>query len=114
VIHNAEDLYDVVEGAVVLRVHAQPGGGRSAVTGRYGDAVKVKVAAPPVAGRANEALVAFLAKEFGLKPGDGTLVSGESSRTKRVRLGGLDPDDAAAAIDRLLPGDGTNRRLERR
>ena len=113
-IHNAEDLYDLVNGAVVLRVHAQPGGGRSAVTGRYGDAVKVKVAAPPVEGRANAALLAFLAKELGLKPGDVTLVAGESSRTKRVRLGGLDPDDAAAAIDRLLPSDGTSRRLNQR
>lgn len=113
-IHNAEDLYDVVDGAVVLRVHAQPGGGRSAVTGRYGDAVKVKVAAPPVEGRANTALVAFLAKELGLKEADVTLVAGESSRTKRVRLGGLDPEAAAAAIDRLLPDDGAQRRLGRR
>jgi len=113
VIHNAEDLYDVVDGAVVLRVHAQPGGGRSAVTGRYGDAIKVKVAAPPVEGRANEALVAFLAKELGLKPTDVALVAGQSSRPKRVRLGGLDPNDAPAAIDRLLPDDGTSRRLNR-
>ena len=113
-IHNAEDLYDVVDGAVVLRVHAQPGGGRSAVTGRHGDAVKVKVAAPPVEGRANAALVELLAKELGLKPADVTLVSGGSSRTKRVRLGGLDPDDAAAAIDRLLPDDAAARGQGRR
>src|SRR6478609_5288720 len=108
------DPYDVVGGAVVLRVHASPGAGRSAVTGRYGDAVKVKVAAPPVEGRANQALVAFLAKELGLKAGDVTLVAGESSRTKRVRLGGLDPEDAPAAIDRLLPSNGTSRRLNQR
>src|SRR5262249_32741297 len=105
---------DVVDGAVVLRVHAQPGGGRSAVTGRYGDAVKVKVAAPPVEGRANATLVAFLAKELGLKEADVTLVGGESSRTKRVRLGGLDPEDAPAAIDRLPPDDSAPRRLGRR
>jgi uncharacterized protein (TIGR00251 family) len=113
-IHSAEDLYDVVNGAVVLRVHAQPGGGRSAVTGRYGDAIKVKVAAPPVEGRANAALVEFLAKELGLKAAEVTLVSGETSRTKRVRLGGLDPDAAAAAIDRLLPEDAAVRRQGRR
>src|SRR5262245_38037625 len=113
-IHNAEDFYDVVDGAVVLRVHAQPGAGRSAVTGRFGDALKVKVAAPPVEGRANTALLAFLAKEFGLKPADVTLVSGQSSRTKRVRLGGLDPDDAPAAIDRLLPDESASRGHGRR
>jgi uncharacterized protein (TIGR00251 family) len=114
VIHNAEDLYDVVEGAVVLRVHAQPGAGRSAVVGRYGDAVKVRIAAPPAEGRANEALVALLAKELGLETRSVTLVSGANSRTKRVRLGGLDPEDAPDAIDRLLPDDTQSRGQGRR
>jgi uncharacterized protein (TIGR00251 family) len=114
VIHDSADLFDVVDGAVVLRVHAQPGGGRSAVTGRHGDALKVKVAAPPTEGRANAALLALLAKDFGLEPADVTLVSGGTSRTKRVRLGGLEPDDAPAAIDRLLPDDGASRGQGRR
>jgi uncharacterized protein (TIGR00251 family) len=100
-------LYDVQDGAVVLRVQASPGAGRSAVTGRHGDAVKVRVAAPPVDGRANTALVEFLAAEFGLKAADVTLVSGATSRAKRFRLGGLDPGAADAALERLLATAGT-------
>ena len=100
------ELYDVVDDAVVLRVHVQPGAGRPGVTGIHGNALKVKVAAPPVEGRANAAVLALLARELGLAATDVTLVSGESSRAKRVRLGGLDPDGADTAIERLLPPAG--------
>jgi uncharacterized protein (TIGR00251 family) len=113
---DVTDLYDVQDGAVVLHVHVSPGAGRSAVTGRHGDAMKVRVAAPPVGGRANAALVEFLAAEFGLKAADVTLVSGATGRAKRFRLGGLDPDDADTAVERLLAtaGVGGQRRDGRR
>jgi len=107
---DVTDLYDVHDGAVVLRVHVSPGAGRSAVTGRHGDAVKIRVAAPPVDGRANAALVELLATELGLKAADVTLVAGETARAKRFRLGGLDPDDADAAVERLLTGAGSGYR----
>jgi len=110
------DLYDVADDAVVLRVHVSPGAGRTAVTGRQGDAIKVRVAAPPVDGRANAALVEFLAAEFALKAAAVTLLSGETSRAKRFRLAGLDPDSADAALERLLAtvGSGSQRRSGRR
>jgi len=110
------DLYDMADDAVVLRVHVSPGAGRTAVTGRQGDAVKVRVAAPPVDGRANAALVEFLAAEFALKAAAVTLVSGATSRTKRFRLGGLDPEAADTALERLLAavGSGGQRRSGRR
>ncbi len=113
---DVTDLYDVAEGAVVLRVHVSPGAGRTAVTGRQGDAVKVRVAAPPVDGRANAALVEFLAAEFGLKAADVTLASGATSRAKRFRLAGLEPDNADSALERLLAtvGAGSQRRSGRR
>ena len=113
---DVTDLFDVSDGAVVLRVHVSPGAGRSAVTGRHGDAVKVRVAAPPVDGRANAALVEFLAGEFGLKAADVTLVSGATARAKRFRLGGLDPDAAETAVERLLAtaGSGAHRSTGRR
>jgi uncharacterized protein (TIGR00251 family) len=104
------------EDEVVLRVHVQPGTGRSAVVGRHGDALKVRVAAPPVEGRANEALLHLLAETLGLKGEQVALVSGESSRAKRVRLSGVDPDDVrhlledAAAAGNAQPGRGVRGR----
>ena len=103
-LHNLADLYDVVDGVVVLRVQVSPGAGRSAVTGRHGDALRVRVAAPPVDGRANAAVVELLATELGLKSADVTVTSGATSRAKRIRLAGLDPDEADNALERLLTG----------
>ena len=95
-------LFDVSDGAVVLHVHAQPGAGRTEVVGRHGDAVKIKVAAPPEGGRANEALAAVLADAFGLKAAQVTLVSGASNRAKRFRLADLDPDGFDDRLDDVL------------
>ena len=94
-----DDLFDVADDAsVVLRLHVQPGAGRTAMVGRHGDAVKVRVAAPPEKGRANDACVALVAATFGLQPGQVELVGGESSRAKRVRVTGVEVD----ALRRLL------------
>lgn len=100
---------------VVLRVHVQPGSGRSAMVGKHGNALKVRVAAPPVGGRANEALLALVAQTLGLKGEQVTLLSGESSRTKRVKITGLDTDgvrqllDDAVAAGNAGPGRGVRR-----
>src|SRR5579864_3753427 len=66
--------------SAVLRVHVQPGAGKSAATGRYGDALKVRVAAPPQGGRANQATVSLIASLLGVKDNQVELVSGQSSR----------------------------------
>ena len=107
------DLYDSAgEDAIVLRVHAQPGAGRSAIVGRYRDALKVRVAAPPQGGRANGALVTLLAHEFGVKDAQVSLVGGESSRAKRFRIEGLELERVDSLLDRILAaaGDGVDRR----
>lgn len=98
------DLYDATDDAVTLRVHAQPGGGRSAVTGRHGGSLKVKVAAPPVEGRANAAVAELLARTFGLKVAQVQLVSGDTSRSKRFRLDGVTPEVVDAALSQVLGG----------
>jgi hypothetical protein len=92
------DLYDETDDGVVLHVHVQPGAGRSAVVGRHGDALKVRVAAPPVDGRANEATEALLVEALGLDRADVELTSGATSRSKRYRLRGVD----GAEIDKRL------------
>ncbi|MGH9041422.1 MAG: DUF167 domain-containing protein, partial [Acidimicrobiia bacterium] len=87
---DLSDLYSETEDGVVLHVHVQPGAGRSAVVGRHGDALKVRVAAPPVEGRANEATEALLAEALGVDRADVELTGGATSRTKRYRLRGVD------------------------
>ena len=85
---------------MVISVHVQPGAGRSAVVGRHGQAVKVRVAAPPVDDRANEATVALLATTLDVAPGAVALVSGDTSRLKRFRVDrrrGRGPRRAAGA-----------------
>ena len=100
---------------VVLRVHVQPGTGRSAMVGKHGDALKVRVAAPPVEGRANVALLALLAHDLGVKEDQLTLLSGESSRSKRVKITGIDPDEVLRLLDEAVaagnapPGKGVRR-----
>ena len=86
------------EGGAVLTVHVQPGAGRTELVGRYGDALKLRVAAPPTGNRANE----LVAKEFNLSRADVSVISGASSRQKRMRLTGVDVADAARVVDRLL------------
>lgn len=78
---------------VTLVVRAQPGAKKTAIVGVYGegDAAQLKIAvqAPPVEGRANEALIAFLAKTFDVPKSSVELLSGESSRSKVFLLQGL-------------------------
>lgn len=71
---------------LLLSCHIQPGAKRSEFVGLHGDALKVRVAAPPVDGKANEALRRFLAEAFSVPTGSVELVSGESSRQKRLRI----------------------------
>jgi uncharacterized protein (TIGR00251 family) len=97
---------DQAEASIVLRVHAQPGAGRTAVSGRYGDALKVRVAAPPEGGRANAAATAFLAALLGVKEGDVELVSGASSRSKRFRVRGVEVDDVRRILTSALEEKG--------
>ena len=99
---RASDLYDVERDAVVLRVHVQPGAGRGAVVGRHGTSLKVRVAAPPVGGRANDAAIALVAETLGVKEGDVELVSGPRSRVKRFRVRSADPEDVEVRLRQAL------------
>ena len=85
---------------VTLAVRAQPGAKKTAITGVYGEGdsaqLKIAVQAPPLEGRANAALIAFLAETFGLPKNAIELVNGELSRSKVFRLRGV-PIEAAEA-----------------
>ncbi|HVL06176.1 MAG TPA: DUF167 domain-containing protein [Acidimicrobiales bacterium] len=102
---HVEDLYrSDGDDAVVLHVHVQPGAGRSAVVGRHGTALKVRVAAAPEGGRANEACAELLADTFGLQRAQVELVSGPSSRTKQFKLTGVDLDGFRGQLERAAAG----------
>jgi uncharacterized protein (TIGR00251 family) len=75
-----------VDLALVLAIHAQPGAKRTEVAGVHGDALKIRVAAPPVEGKANAELMRFLAEAFGVSQRAVTLLRGEGSRRKLVRI----------------------------
>jgi len=77
-----------MSGAIVLELHVQPGAKRTEAAGVHGDRVKIRLAAPPVDGAANDELVRFLAEAFGVPRRQVTIVSGATSRRKRVRIDG--------------------------
>lgn len=83
-------------GTVTIRVHVQPGARRTEVTGLHGESVKVRVAAPALEDRANEALVDFIAEKFAVPRRGVTLVSGLKSREKRLEVRGSKLAPAAA------------------
>lgn len=86
----------------VVRLHVQPGAGRTAVVGTHGDALKIRVAAPPEGGRANEACVALLAEVFGVKPAAVALTAGDKSRAKKVTVTGHEADEVKRLLELAL------------
>ena len=104
---QVHDLFDVSNDAdgdsvVVLRVHVQPGAGRSAVVGRHGTALEVRVAAPPVGGRANDACAELLADAFGVPAARVELVGGRTSRAKQFRVSGVEVDDFVRLLEQAV------------
>lgn len=87
---------------VTLRVRVVPRAGRTGVAGTREDALLVRLAAAPVDGAANDALVAFLAELFDRPRRDITLVSGHTSRDKRIAIAGMSETAIAAQLDALL------------
>ncbi|MFZ1686350.1 MAG: DUF167 family protein [Flavobacteriales bacterium] len=71
---------------LLLILHIQPGAKHTEVVGMHGDALKIRLAAPPVDGQANDALIRFLAKAFGVPTRNVSILSGQASRRKRVRI----------------------------
>lgn len=77
-----------------LTIWVQPGAKKNEVVGEIEGAIKVKIAAPPVEGKANKELIAFIAKILSLKKSAITIESGESSRRKIVAIEGMSAEEA--------------------
>lgn len=91
---------------VTLAVRAQPGAKKTAIAGIYGEGaeaqLKIAVQAPPIEGRANEALTKFLAATFNLPKSSVELISGDLSRTKVFLLRGAKLDPIRTILNSLL------------
>ncbi len=84
-------------------VWVKPRSSRSQVIGIREGALHVALTAPPVEGKANEALVRFLAELLDVRRSQVEIVSGERSRSKVVRVSGLTPAELRARLDKALP-----------
>ena len=81
-----------------LKVKAVPGASRSEIVGRLGEALKIRVAAPPEGGKANREVLGLLAEKLGLSAAAVVLVSGASSPAKVVELRGVTAEQAWARL----------------
>jgi uncharacterized protein len=88
------------DGAITLTVHAQPGAKRTEVVGVHDGALRIRIASPPVEGKANEALRGLLAEAFGVPRRNVTLLRGDSARRKSVSIASpaARPDRVWAAL----------------
>lgn len=96
-------FYEIdADGGILLPVYVQPGAHTAAVAGPYGEMIKVRVAAAAERNLANAAVCRLIADELGVRPAAVTLMTGRSSRRKRLRIRGVD----TATVDRWLARHG--------
>jgi uncharacterized protein (TIGR00251 family) len=86
------------EAAIFLKIHLLPRAPRDEICGLYGDAIKVKVTAPPLEGRANIALQRFIAEKLNLPSSQVEIMAGKRSRQKILRISGI----SRAAVEKAL------------
>ncbi len=84
------DWIKAIEGGVEITVRATPRAASNGVQGVLGGALKIRLQAPPVEGKANEALARFLAERLGIPARRISVVAGAASRNKRVQIAGVD------------------------
>ena len=87
---------------MILTVRVIPRASKTAISGRRDDAIVVRLAAPPVEGAANDALVEYLAHLFDRPKRNISIVSGLTSRNKRVRIDGLSDADGEIRLSAIL------------
>lgn len=99
-------IRDISDGCTLpVRVH--PGARRNAITGIHDGALKVSLTTPPTDGRANQALIAFLAAELHIPRARVILLTGAASRTKSLRISGLTAAQLRAALHAPLAPSAT-------
>ena len=82
-------------GSLRIAVHVQPGARVSAVFADFGDTLKIRLKAPPVDGKANEALIAFMSEKLGIRQRDVRILRGQTSRQKLLDI------DSALSVEEV-------------
>lgn len=90
-------IRDAADGCI-LAVRVHPGAKRNAITGTHDGALKISLTAPPADGRANDALIAFLAEHFRVPRARISLIAGATSRSKTLRIAGKSAAEIQAAL----------------
>src|SRR6476660_7313034 len=93
-----------------VRLRVSPGAKSAQVVGRHGEGWKVRVAAPPEGGRANDAVVNLLADALDLSRRDVAIVAGHGGRDKVVRLAGIGPEETERRLEHVASSTGTGKR----
>lgn len=88
------------DGAVTIRIKVQPRAPRTEIVGEHDGAIKLRVAAPPIDGRANEECRRFLAKLFEVSATSVEIISGDSSRDKVIRISSISARRVLEALGR--------------
>lgn len=91
-------LYTKKENGIVISVKVVPGSSRTEIVGSHGQMLKIKVAAPPEKGKANKAVMEFLAGKLGLRKTALEIISGQTSSVKQVFL----PGTSIEAVEALV------------
>ena len=87
-------------GAVYFTVRVVPRASRSEIVGELDGAVKIRLASPPVGGAANAELIKLLSKQLSVPKSNISIISGQTSKTKQIRIAGM----AAAELRQILDG----------
>jgi len=98
-------LQPLPDGSLLLRLHVQPRAAANSVAGLQGDMLKLRLTSPPVENKANQAIIAYLAKLFHLPKSALTIKSGHQSRSKIVSIAGADIQRLSTVLGELLHGN---------
>ena len=91
------------EAAIFLKIHLLPRASRDEICGLHGDAIKVKVTAPPVGGKANQALRRFIADKLHLSSAQVEITAGQRSREKTLKVTGISRAEVEKALGITIP-----------
>ena len=89
-------------GGIAFKIRVQPRAGRDGITGLWGDALKLRLAAPPVDGEANQACRRFFADMFKVPISNVEIATGRASRNKTVKVTGVNAEEAGRALQQAV------------